>query len=110
MSTRPGLGARAMEDIASAMMQHGLEKRGIPYVLRSEGGRSLTLGRYLRSKLGEYTATDVGELDGSAAVQAVFEYAWDRSLNPRDVFRQINEDQASRLAQAEALKPEGGLS
>jgi len=52
MSNRPGIGADAMHDVASAIMQFNLdtELTDVPSVLR-HGSRQLPLGRFLRRKL-----------------------------------------------------------
>lgn len=50
MSLRPGIGADAMWDVASAVMQHKLERKelsDVPVALR-HGSREFPLGRYLR--------------------------------------------------------------
>jgi len=49
-SNRPGIGADAMWDVASVLMQHGLRGDDVPAALRFEG-KSWPLGRYLRQKL-----------------------------------------------------------
>jgi hypothetical protein len=51
MSLKPGIGANAIPDVASAMMQYKLESRGdVPVALR-HGSSELPLGRYLRRQL-----------------------------------------------------------
>lgn len=52
MSRRPGIGADAMHDVASTLLQFNLERSqaDVPVSLR-HGGRSFPLGRYLRSRL-----------------------------------------------------------
>lgn len=51
MSLRPGIGAGAVPDVASAVMQWKLEEKGdVPIGLR-HGSRVLPLGRYLRRHL-----------------------------------------------------------
>lgn len=51
MSNRPGIGAHAMDDVASTLMEHGLDKsEDVPAALR-HGGRLYPLGRYLRRRL-----------------------------------------------------------
>lgn len=53
MSLRPGIGAGFVPEVASALLQYGLEKQGdVPAALR-HGPKLLPLGRYLRRKLRE---------------------------------------------------------
>lgn len=56
MSNRPGIGADAMHDVASVVLEFDLvEKQGdVPSALR-HGKRIMPLGRYLRRKLREYS-------------------------------------------------------
>lgn len=52
MSLRPGIGADAMWDVASAMMQYNLDERLIDVPTELAVGKSkMPLGRYLRNKL-----------------------------------------------------------
>lgn len=55
MSLRPGIGADAMHDVASVLLQFNLEEAqgDVPSALR-HGSRLLPLGRYLRRKLRTY--------------------------------------------------------
>lgn len=59
MSLRPGIGADAMHDVASVLMQFNLEETqvDVPSSLR-HGSRLLPLGRYLRRKLRQYVGKD----------------------------------------------------
>lgn len=59
MSNRPGLGVKAMHDIASELMRHDLHKtlEDVPVVLR-HGKKKLPLGRYLRTQLRELIGRD----------------------------------------------------
>lgn len=59
MSLRPGIGAGAVPDIASSMMQYGLELKleDVPTALR-HGARQLPLGRYLRRELRKQVGLD----------------------------------------------------
>lgn len=51
MSNRPGIGADAMDEVASTLMQHGLDKsEDVPAALR-HGHKLYPLGRYLRRRL-----------------------------------------------------------
>ena len=64
MSLRPGIGADAMHEIASAVMEFDLaaSEGDVPSALR-HGSRILPLGRYLRRKLREYCGRDPGTPD-----------------------------------------------
>lgn len=59
MSLRPGIGADALHDVASALLEFNLEDRmaDVPSALR-HGGRLLPLGRYLRMKLRHLVGKD----------------------------------------------------
>lgn len=58
MSLRPGIGAEAMWDVASDLMQNGLEDRiDVPTSL-VHGKQNLPLGRYLRKRLRLYIGKD----------------------------------------------------
>lgn len=51
MSNRPGIGAGAMDDVASTLMELGLDQsEDVPAALR-HGSRLMPLGRYLRRRL-----------------------------------------------------------
>lgn len=51
MSNRPGIGADAMDDVASTLMEYGLDTaEDVPAALR-HGSRLFPLGRYLRRRL-----------------------------------------------------------
>lgn len=59
MSLRPGIGANAMHDVASTLMQFNLDtsQDDVPSALR-HGSRTLPLSRYLRKKLRTYIGKD----------------------------------------------------
>ena len=102
MSNRPGIGASAMHDVASTILQYNLV---VPSELR-RGSTRLPLGRYLRSKLNEYTERELPEISAEyrAKLQVVRDFAWESSVSQREVFREINEVHASQLEQREALR------
>lgn len=60
MSLRPGIGADAMHEVASALMQFDLEatQADVPSALR-HGKRLLPLGRYLQQRLRLYCGKDI---------------------------------------------------
>lgn len=108
MSLKPGIGAGAIPDVASAVMQYNLEKKGdVPIGLR-HGGSIMPLGRYLRRQLRAQCGLpeDCPEEVIEAYRQGllpVFQYAdavshgdsalWKASV--QDAFEQVN-DQANR--------------
>lgn len=59
MSLRPGIGAGAMHEVASTLMEFNLEETqaDVPSALR-HGSRLLPLGRYLKRKLRTYVGKD----------------------------------------------------
>lgn len=61
MSLRPGIGAWAMDEVASGMLQYDLEKAlvDVPESLR-HGVKLMGLGRYLRRRLRERIGRDAG--------------------------------------------------
>lgn len=76
MSMKPGLGAGAMDEVASVLMQFDLvDTQGdVPSALR-HGGRLMPLGRYLRRKLREKVGRD-------PAAPAVVQAELENSLRP----------------------------
>lgn len=72
MSLRPGIGVDAMWDVASTMMQYGLDESmaDVPSAMRY-GNRELPLGRYLRGKLRGMVGRD--EKAPPSTVQAISE-------------------------------------
>jgi len=88
MSRRPGLGAETMADIANALSDvHGarlVAAAGDVPVSLLHGGRSLPLGRYLRSKLREemgfesFGGQEKPEMERHAEMQALLEAAGSR--------------------------------
>lgn len=51
MSTRPGLGAGVMDEVASTMLTYDLEPEDVPDSLQYTRGLHLPLGRYLKQQL-----------------------------------------------------------
>lgn len=110
MSLRPGIGANAMHNAASAMMQWDLEKRDadVPHAL-SWSGRDLPLGRYLRRKLRTYVGRDEKAPSQSfahaeAELSVMRAFAWDNQLSTKEAYNQINEPFARSLSAREILK------
>lgn len=108
MSNRPGLGAAAMDDVASEALKLDLDTTGLPTRLRM-AGRTMVLGRYLRKKLHDKCGLEVPAPEKTPAMSAVFEYAFSRSISAKTVLTEINAPYASQLAQAEAVKRKGPL-
>lgn len=110
MSLRPGIGANAMHNAASAMMQWDLEKRDadVPHAL-SWSGRDLPLGRYLRRKLRTYVGRDEKAPPQSfahaeAELSVMRAFAWDNEVSTKEAYNQINEPFARSLSAREILK------
>lgn len=108
MSLKPGIGADAMWNVASVMMQYKLEDRNVPLAL-NHGGRELPLGRYLRRKLrrmlGHAEDSDVAELEElENELLAVRQVAWVSSSSVKDVYAALNEGYARALTARSLLK------
>lgn len=99
MSTRPGIGAYAMHDVASTVLRYDLN---FPVALGSKN--PMLLGRYLRRKLSEYTDKEIPRQVTSPALQAVLDVAWEAGENPKSLLFRINEVYNSQLEQREALR------
>lgn len=105
MSLRPGIGAVALWDVASVMMQYGLEGKGVPNAL-GVGKKKEALGRYLRKKLGEYAGVDP-EVIASQTDQAlsflaeqmsfVYAYAKKSGQGAKGVIKEMNTPYEERL-------------
>lgn len=98
MSLRPGIGAAAMWDVASVMMQYKLAE--IPMGLR-HGSRVLPLGRYLRGKLAEYSSGQINKDFVDERLRLVRAYAFENSQSLSEVWKE--------LATPAALQLEGKL-
>lgn len=98
MSLRPGIGAAAMWDVASVMMQYKLAE--IPMGLR-HGSKILPLGRYLRAKLAEYSCGEINKEFVDERLRLVRAYAFDHSESLSEVWKE--------LATPAALQSEGRL-
>lgn len=109
MSLRPGIGANALWNVASVMMQYGIENRGdVPVALRF-GGREMPLGRYLRKKLRTMCGKDEKAPEGSLQVfanqlQLVRAFAWNNQRSVASVFEEVNRPVALKLAAREKLR------
>lgn len=109
MSLRPGIGADALWNVASVMMQYGTEKRGdVPVVLRF-GGKEYPLGRYLRGKLREMCGHDKKAPAGSLQklanqMQIVRAFAWSNSRSVASVFHEANEPYARQIEARDKLR------
>lgn len=96
MSLRPGIGAAAMWDVASVIMQYRLKT--IPTGLR-QGSRILPLGRYLRAKLAEYAdqANNKNIPALNERLQLVRKYAFENSLSLRECWEEFATPAAIQL-------------
>lgn len=91
MSNRPGIGADAMHDVASVVLEFNLADGpgDVPTALR-HGSRLLPLGRYLTKKLREYSlgsseTPPVAKAYSEAEVRRLREVAFDASRSIADV-------------------------
>lgn len=109
MSLRPGIGAIAMDRVASVITQYRLDRdRDVPLVLRF-GGRVMPLGRYLRRKL--RVAIGHGDKSPDWVVQQAakqlqlvrdFAFANDRSVS--EVIEEINSPYEAALIGRQKLR------
>ena len=110
MSLRPGIGATAMWNVASAMMQWDLEKRDadVPHVL-NHSGSDRPLGRYLRSKLRTYVGRDEKAppqalAQAEAELQAMRSFAWANEISTSQAFNEVNEPFSRSLVARDNMK------
>lgn len=97
MSLVPGIGADAMWDAASVMMQYKLEEKGIPSQLR-HGRKMLPLGRYLRKKLAEMVGHEVPPyMEADEQLRILREYAFANSRSLQSVYAEVNQGYADAL-------------
>lgn len=109
MSLRPGIGASAMWNVASVVLQHSLEERGdVPQALKF-GGKEFPLGRYLRNQLRKMVGKNEGcpretlqELANQ--VSLVRRFAFDNSRSVQSVFEEINAPYAATLGVVEKMR------
>lgn len=111
MSLRPGIGADALHDVASVMMQYRLEKRGDVPLSLMFGGKHLPLGRYLRGKLRELVGLPPGA--PPAALREAFEklslvrrFAFENDRSVASVFEELNAPYEASLAAREKVSSE----
>lgn len=110
MSTHPGLGADAMWDVASVLMQYKLESgRDVPAVLAHSKNVNQALGRYLQKKLRKYVGKDERApeealWDAKEKLQLVRAFAWNNARSVQSVFEEVNEPYASQIAGRLAIR------
>lgn len=96
MSNRPGLGSSLIEDVASTMLQYGLDKpEHLPSVLQ-HGKKRWPLGRYLRNRLRERLGISKEEMNAytSAVSEEKLRALRENSQNAPAGFRQFAFKQA----------------
>lgn len=109
MSLRPGIGADAMHDVASVMMQYRLDERGdVPSGLRHGAGMH-PLGRYLRKKLRTMVGKDEAAPpealhEAAEKLQLVRAFALSDDRSVKSVFAEINGPYAAKLAARDKFK------
>lgn len=105
MSLRPGVGADALWDVASAMMQFGQDKRLVSQL--RHGHQVMPLGRYLRIKLSKmvgHSDEERASLSDQALTHLyeqmlmVYRVAIADGTGAREVLRQVNEPFEKSLA------------
>lgn len=112
MSLRPGIGANAMHDVASVLMQYSLEEKGdVPAALRF-GSRLMPLGRYLRNHLRMLVGHEKKSPEGSLQQlknQLSIVRAYSLAVNKpvKEVFEELNRPYANAL---QALNQREGKS
>lgn len=94
MSLRPGIGADAMWDVASVMMQY--RQSQVPMSLR-HGTRVLPLGRYLRSKLAGMMDAEVDKNFTDERLRLVRAYAFNNSLSLSECWQEFASPAAIQL-------------
>lgn len=102
MSLKPGIGANAMHNVASVMMQYSLERRGDVPMALAQNRREMPLGRYLRDQLRTMCGLEKGSSPESLqklsqALQLVRAYAWQNDRSVASVFDEVNAPYASAL-------------
>lgn len=111
MSLRPGIGADALWDVASVMMQYSLEKQ-LPSQLR-HGAKLLPLGRYLRNRLSKVLGQNEEERQSLSdqALSHLYEelslvrsVAWATDKSVRQVFAEANAGYEQALIGKQTLK------
>lgn len=109
MSLRPGIGASAMENVASEILRYDLHKdRDVPLALRY-GDRLMPLGRYLRRRLrvlvGKDEKTPPGGLQEAAnRLSLVRRFAFENDRSVASVFNEINGPLEASLQAKEKLR------
>lgn len=108
MSLRPGIGASAMWNVASTVLQYREKDIDVPLALMY-GKKEFPLGRYLRRKLREYVGRDVNtpaaslsQIEERLSVVRAFAWANDRSVE--SVFKEINGPFEAQLLARDAIR------
>lgn len=95
MSLRPGIGADAMADVASTLLQYDLHKKllDVPPFLR-HNRNLLPLGRYLRQRLRKQIGRDAKAPHlvetHKEALQLLRSFAWNSGRSVSSVFKELN--------------------
>lgn len=104
MSLRPGIGAYAMDEMASQVMKYDLESLGDVPTALDHGRKTMPLGRYLTKRLRERTGRDAAVPQAKVqkmaeAMQPLRQFAFDNSLPLSKVVQEAlkpQTDQAER--------------
>jgi hypothetical protein len=104
MSLRPGLGANAMHDVASVLMQYNLEETlpDVPGQVRI-GSRKVPIGRYLRQQLRSMVGHDKASPEVSlheleAKLCLVRQAAFNSSRSVKSVFNELNQPYSDQIS------------
>lgn len=113
MSLRPGIGANAMWDVASVLMQYKLDNRDVPLAL-DHGGVALPLGRYLRRKLRVMVGKDASSPPEAMAelaekLRVLRAFAWNAERSVSSVFQEMNGPYAHAIEARANMKQRGTL-
>lgn len=110
MSLNPGIGANAMWNVASAMMQFGVDRTAVdvPIALR-HGGQVMPLGKFLRRKLRKYLGrpenAPIEALQEAANQMRILRaYAWNADRSVASVFEELFGPLEAQLAARLSLK------
>lgn len=105
MSLKPGIGAGAMDDVASALLQYTDEElEDVPGALR-HGGKLMPLGRYLRARLRARIGREVKTPEAvqkavEEAMQPLRDFAFENSRSLRSVVTEFYAPETERLERA----------
>lgn len=110
MSRDPAIGVRAMDDVASVMMQYRLEMRGdVPLVLDHGRNSHWPLGRKLRNELRKRVGLPEGAPDSALqeAANKLLILRWaarNMDTTPRLICEEVNSPYAARIGVRDIIR------